>query len=143
MMNRVPLPIYALVIVLSLFGGPCQAQTTEQTPPMWAQAAESDPIDKYDRENIYKPDQFERYLREAGVASMFKDYESAIEALTKAIELNPDIAFTYLRRAAALGLIGEYLQAIQDLDRAIELVPNSFTAYDSRGVRHQINWNRF
>lgn len=65
----------------------------------------------------------------------------AIEAYTKAIELNPDMAKAYLQRGNAYLAVGNYEQAIKDLSKAIELKinykPDYAVAYVYRGSAYE------
>ena len=61
------------------------------------------------------------------------DYDLAIEAFTKAIELNPNLAMAYSNRGGAYRDKGDYGRAIEDCTTAIELNPNLAMAYSNRG----------
>ena len=50
-------------------------------------------------------------------------YQEAIEAYTKAIELDPKYAVAYYGRGLIYVVLGDYRQAIRDYDKAIELDP--------------------
>lgn len=69
-------------------------------------------------------------------ANKKKDYDMAIEAYTKAIELKPDYAEAYTVRGAAYGLLGNYQQAINDYNMAIKLDPQYAEAYSNRGAAY-------
>ena len=60
------------------------------------------------------------------------DYDSAIEALTKAIELNPNYAAAYNNRGNAYRDNGNFDRAIADYTKAIELKPDFVEAYNHR-----------
>lgn len=60
-------------------------------------------------------------------------YDSAIAAFDKAIQLNPGYARAYANRGIARGQRGEYDNAIADLDKAIQLNPRDARAYYYRG----------
>ncbi|MBI5892312.1 MAG: tetratricopeptide repeat protein [Deltaproteobacteria bacterium] len=53
-----------------------------------------------------------------------KEYDSAIEAYTKAIALNPNLAQAYSNRGVAYAYKGQYDRAIEDYNKAIALDPN-------------------
>ena len=59
-------------------------------------------------------------------------YDSAIEALTKAIELNPNYAAAYNNRGNAYRDNGNFDRAIADYTKAIELKPDFVEAYNHR-----------
>ncbi|TAN60229.1 tetratricopeptide repeat protein [bacterium] len=63
-----------------------------------------------------------------------KDYDTAIEAYTKAISLNPDDAHAYNNRGNAYTDKGQYDRAIEDFNKAISLNPDDAEAYYNRGV---------
>ena len=66
-------------------------------------------------------------------------HQEAVEAYTKAIELDPreDFKFSgglYFLRGMSYDDLEDYQQAIKDFDRAIELDPKNAQAYYNRGV---------
>ena len=70
----------------------------------------------------------------SGVAKRLKhDYDGAIAAYTRAIEMDPAYAGAYARRGNAELLKGDYAAADADIERAIELDPNDAYGYTSRG----------
>ncbi len=60
------------------------------------------------------------------------DFGRAIEAFTKAIELNPNYAVAYNNRGLAYNNVGEFDRAITDYTKAIELKPDFVEAYNHR-----------
>ena len=62
------------------------------------------------------------------------EFDHAITAFTKAIELNPNFAAAYNNLGLVYGKKGDYAQAIEMLDKAIELNPNYADAYSNRGI---------
>ncbi|KAH8835965.1 putative cytoplasm protein [Flagelloscypha sp. PMI_526] len=62
-----------------------------------------------------------------------KDYKAAIEAYTKAIDLNPENAVYYSNRAAAYSSAGDHLSAIGDAEQAIAIDPLFTRAYHRLG----------
>jgi len=62
--------------------------------------------------------------------------DEALDAFTKAIELNPKYAEAYCYRGMAYGIFEEHHQAIMDYDKAIELNPKYAEAYYNRGVTY-------
>ena len=66
-------------------------------------------------------------------------YDEAIQAYTKAIELNPKYPEAYFKRAINFGLKHNYELTISDYSKAIELNPNYAKAYYFRGIA---NYNK-
>jgi len=64
------------------------------------------------------------------------DYEQAIAAYTKAIELDPDCATAYHNRGIAYRKLGDYDQAIADHSKAIELDAENAKYYNNRGFAY-------
>ena len=62
--------------------------------------------------------------------------QEAIEAFTKAIELDPKLALAYFNRGAIYDFLGNYQQAIRDFDRVIEIHPELTLAYINRGKNY-------
>ena len=65
-----------------------------------------------------------------GIADRLKE---ALDAFTKAIEINPQFAQAYSNRGFAYSNLGDYNQAIKDYNRAIEINPQDAVAYYNRG----------
>ena len=63
-------------------------------------------------------------------------HQEAIEACSKAIDLDPKHAVTYVVRGLAYANIGDHRQAIKDYDRAIELDSRNAPAYANRGFAY-------
>jgi tetratricopeptide (TPR) repeat protein len=59
--------------------------------------------------------------------------EDAIDAFTKAIQLNPKYAVAFSVRGLTYAELGNYKQAMNDLNKAIELDPKDPRIYASRG----------
>ena len=64
------------------------------------------------------------------------DYDCAIQAFTKAMELNPNLAMAYSNRGGAYRDKGDYDRAIEDCTKAIALNPDLAMAYNNRGVAY-------
>lgn len=62
-----------------------------------------------------------------------KDYGAALDAYTKAIELNPASPVYYSNRAAAFSQIGQHEEAIADAKKASEIDPKFSKAYSRLG----------
>jgi tetratricopeptide (TPR) repeat protein len=63
-----------------------------------------------------------------------EDYDNAIFAYTKAIELNPHDPDAYTNRGVIYDIEGKYDLAIMDYTKAIELDPLDADVYTNRGV---------
>lgn len=61
------------------------------------------------------------------------DYDKAIYAFTRAIELNPEDIGSYFGRAVCYSVLSKFPEAIRDLTKVIELDPSLGNAYYSRG----------
>lgn len=67
---------------------------------------------------------------------VLKKLDRAIQAFTRAIELNPDYAEAHLRRGVAYNVTGEFALAIKDFTTVINLKPELAPAYYHRGHAH-------
>ncbi len=63
-----------------------------------------------------------------------EQYDLAIAAYSKAIELTPNYAMAYNNRGICYDKKGQYDLAIADYSKAIQLNPNDANAYTSRGI---------
>ena len=61
-----------------------------------------------------------------------EEYDEAITAYSKAIEVDPELIDAYLGRGEACRMLGEYDRALVDFDLAIEIDPKSAEAHASR-----------
>jgi len=61
------------------------------------------------------------------------EYDKAVIAFTKAIELDPELAIVYNNRGWAYIELGQYEQGIADCTKAIELDPELAIVYSNRG----------
>ncbi|GHV79053.1 hypothetical protein AGMMS49944_08440 [Spirochaetia bacterium] len=61
------------------------------------------------------------------------EYEKAIEDYTRAINIDPNLAYAYCNRGNAYGENGDYEKAIADYTRAINIDPEYTLAYINRG----------
>jgi len=64
------------------------------------------------------------------------NHKQAIEANTRAIELDPKYAYAFNNRGTAYGNLGDHRQAIRDYNRAIELDPKDAAAYYNRAIAY-------
>ena len=77
------------------------------------------------------------YIREGNACFNNKEYEKALEAYAKALELDPEYVYAYNGRGNAYKALGEYEKAVSDYDRALELDPEHVNAYNGRGNAYQ------
>ncbi len=61
------------------------------------------------------------------------ELEAAVEAYTRAIEIDPNNARAYYNRAIAFEMLGDPFNALEDYTKAIEIKPNYAEAYNNRG----------
>ena len=59
-----------------------------------------------------------------------KNYQSAISALTLAIELEPNYAEAYNKRATFYFMMGDYENSMRDIEATLYLEPRHFGALD-------------
>jgi tetratricopeptide (TPR) repeat protein len=78
----------------------------------------------------------DRWFEDGNAAYSLGNYQKAIGALSKAIELDPQYVWAYIGRGAAYRDLGEMEKAMVDFNRAIELDPNHVDAYLYRGVMY-------
>ncbi len=62
-----------------------------------------------------------------------KNYEEALKATERAIEINPDFARAHSRRGVSLSRLDRHEEALQAFDKAIEIDPNYALAHNNRG----------
>lgn len=75
--------------------------------------------------------------KENGISYVLSSqYNDAIDALSKAIELNPKEGLSYELRGVAYFALGNYKQAIADYNKAIKLDPKFAMAYGGRGLTY-------
>lgn len=78
----------------------------------------------------------ETYYRRGIAFNKERQHESAIQAYSKSIDLNPMHDRAYNNRGLVYSSKGEYDKAIQDFSKAIELKPNNIYAYNNRGLAY-------
>jgi serine/threonine protein kinase len=78
-----------------------------------------------------------KFRREADNFFRRKRYEKAVEAYTKAIELNPNDFGIYNNRGIAFHAMKNFEKAIADYNRAADLNPYDFSAFNNRGAAYE------
>jgi serine/threonine-protein kinase len=81
------------------------------------------------------------YFTEANKLFERKRYDRAIDAYTKAIEINPTDFSFYNNRGIVYHTRKKYAEAIADFSKAVELNPNSSFTYSNRGVAYEDSGN--
>ena len=63
-----------------------------------------------------------------------KEYELALKAFDKAIEMKPDYAEAWYNKGITLSKLGRYDEALKAFDKAIEIKPNYAEAWYNKGI---------
>lgn len=72
---------------------------------------------------------------ERGLKALAQDrHEEAVEAFTRAIELDPEFAEAWNRRATTYYVMDRYRDSLADIERVLELEPRHFGALAGRGL---------
>ena len=105
------------------------AKANAKTPH---QKVEARKIEQYNEaiKGLSAADWFERGFRSA----KSDNFQEAVDALTKAIQLNPQFTMAYATRGLSHYFLGNLQQAINDYNKAIELNPQLAAAYYNRGI---------
>jgi tetratricopeptide (TPR) repeat protein len=90
-------------------------------------------LSKYQDQAMMKFYVTEAYIGRGTVKTKLKDYSSAIEDFTEALQLTPEYIDAYIKRAAAKHEMKDYESAIEDLNQAVEVNPVYALAYQMRG----------
>lgn len=130
--------IAAILVIgttLYLFNRPSvQTAQTAEAAPNAALTPTVPPISEEEaknfRESIVYAKQGEEYFRE-------KQYDSAIAAFSKSINLNPNDFGAYNNRGIAYHIKRDFDKAIADYTKAIELNPTHFSGYNNRGAAYE------
>jgi tetratricopeptide (TPR) repeat protein len=93
---------------------------------------------KLNIDNLSAAEWFEKGFAESSIAGREKE---AIEALTKAIELDPRHWMAYMIRGGIFVDLKDYHQGIKDYDKVIELWPKDSYAYVKRGEAYDAMGN--
>ena len=81
----------------------------------------------------------------AGLAEKFhelasqSDWTNAIDAASKAIELDPRDPIAYINRSWAYAEQGNFKQALADADKAVKLNPENGMAYNNRAYAYELS----
>lgn len=78
-----------------------------------------------------------QWFERGNLAALRKDYNSAVEAFNKSIDINPQNGNAYNNRGKAYADLNQYEQAIADYDKAIALNPKDAYAYNNRGIAYK------
>ena len=78
------------------------------------------------------------YFKRGKDLADFGDYEGAINALNKEIEINPKNEDAYFYRAFYKGELEDYYGAISDYNKAVEINPKDAIAYSNRGASKEL-----
>ena len=76
------------------------------------------------------------YWRQGNRYYRSKDYGSAVESYSNAIDMQSDIAIFYNNRGTAYADMGENEKALSDFNKAIELKPDYAEAFSNRGYTY-------
>jgi len=98
-------------------------------------------LDEYGRkidslEAIGVPLKFEDYFNRGVDLYQREEYELALEAFDKAIELKPDDADVWSNKGVTLGKLGRYDEALKAHDKAIELKPDLAEAWYNKACAY-------
>jgi tetratricopeptide (TPR) repeat protein len=78
------------------------------------------------------------YVKQGNQLYKKKDYDEAVKAYTRALEVEPDYILALGERSEALEELGQYQEAIVDLSRAISLRPEYTWALGERGSLYEL-----
>ncbi len=83
----------------------------------------------------------EYYFKKGNAFYFENQYEKAIAAYEKAIELKPDFSEAYSNRGVALGNLSRYEEAILSHDKAIKLKPDTPSSWYNRACCYALQEN--
>jgi tetratricopeptide (TPR) repeat protein len=94
-------------------------------------------IEKLEREIKAKAEKtVGQWLEDGNADYASGNYQDAIEAYSKAIELDPECVPTYLGRGITYLSLNEFKKALADCSKAVELDPNFDLSYGFRGLAY-------
>jgi tetratricopeptide (TPR) repeat protein len=76
------------------------------------------------------------YTKRGTMYSKKGNYQEAIKAYDKAIEVNPSYAIAYYNRSVAYTKTGQYERAINDCNKVLQLDPQHANSFYTRGVSY-------
>jgi tetratricopeptide (TPR) repeat protein len=76
------------------------------------------------------------YTKRGTMYSKEGNYQEAIKAYDKAIEVNPSYAIAYYNRSVAYTKTGQYERAINDCNKVLQLDPQHANSFYTRGVSY-------
>lgn len=88
--------------------------------------------------NISWSSNAEEYFREGYLASMKREWNSAIDFFNKSIDLDPDNAGSYVQRASAYQMTDRVDEAIRDYEMALKLRPDYYLAMEYLASLYEI-----
>ncbi|MEM1395357.1 MAG: tetratricopeptide repeat protein [Cyanobacteria bacterium P01_H01_bin.150] len=92
-------------------------------------------IDELVQEKHQTGDSKAELLREQGrILDAAEEYESALTAFDKGIEIKPDYHQAWGNRGSTLGELGRLEEAVASYDKAVEIKPDNHLAWNNRGI---------
>jgi TolB-like protein len=103
--------------------------------------------------NVHRTSSTEAYnqyllCRQLGVRARLEDYQRAVAACRKAIELDPGYAAAYAELAVAEASVADrtvdaamFLQSLALADKAVAMAPNEADGYAARGYLRRFSWD--
>jgi tetratricopeptide (TPR) repeat protein len=101
-------------------------------PPLAAATGpQSQPANAADMAQKARP-----WSEKGAICATYGNHEGAVRYFSRAISLDPTVAYYFFGRGVSLGEMGRYGDALRDIDHAIELDPNRPAYYYGRGWVH-------
>lgn len=95
---------------------------------------EMDSLNKQLLKDVENEDTFKAYVEKGRIYARMKKRKEAIQAFTKALELNSQDSGLYFNRGFSYRSLGENAKALEDYTKAIEINPKYSDAYYNRGL---------
>lgn len=115
------------IVLLSIFLAGCGNRQDS------AEKKEINHTDASSAQSLDKTDSFERYKKSGISKTEVEDFKGAVEDITLALHLNPEVTSLYFYRGHSYYKLNRHKEAIDDFTKAIELQPNGIY-YNSRGI---------